>query len=331
MLKPVLDSRKLRYFAYVVENGSFARAAAALNVTQPALSTAIRKLEEELNLPLLDRTVKPIVPTVYGEAVYRSARSFASESVRLQRELHDVADLNTGSVSIVLSATFPYHYVLETHGRIRRQFPNFALAAEMSAYTFGLEAMLRGEYDLIFSQLPRNRTDLRVVHKETLHDRFEVICSRKHPLAALETPPFSNLVEYPWIGGGPFDAFLPGWSQRFLDRGLKPPRPLINTMTIAVTETALRDHNYLTMLPVKCVEQQLHNGTLVALPYPDLRWEQVKGVSWAANRPLAPSVKFFLEVFAQVIAEESARMPMRADADEDRTAPGLAVSGFPDG
>lgn len=302
-MKTLMDSRKLRYFAYVVENGSFARAAAALHVTQPALSTAIKKLEEEFDLLLLDRTVKPIVPTVYGEAVYRSAQSIASEGVRLQRELHDVADLNNGAVSIVLGATFPYHYVLETHDRIRRSFPHFALAVEMRGYSSSLEAMLRGEIDLIFSQLPRNQTDLRVVHKETLHDRFEVICSQEHPLTLFDRPMLADLIDYPWIGGGAFDAFLPGWSQRFSDQGLKPPRPQINTLTIPITEMALRNHNYLTMLPVKCVEDQLRAGTLVALPVPELRWEQVKGVSWAADRSLPPSVKFFLETFDRVVGE----------------------------
>ena len=305
----VMDARKLRYFAYLVDNGSFARAAAALHITQPALSIAIMKLEEEVGLPLIDRSVKPIAATVYGEAVYRATQSMASEWVRLQRELHDVADLNNGSVSILLSSTFPYHYVLETHARIRRRFPHFTMAAETRGYSFGLEAMLQGEYDLIFSQLPGSRADLRVMHKEMLYDRFEVICSPKHPLAVVGQPTMADLVEYPWVGGGPFEAFLPGWSQRFANHGLKPPRPLINTMTIAVTETALRDHNYLTMLPVRCIQEQLSAGTLAVLPMQELRWDQVKGVSWAANRSMPPSVRFFLETFDAVIADDTTQSP----------------------
>lgn len=296
-----IDSRKLRYFAAVVENGSFARAAAALHVTQPALSTAIKKLEEHFGLTLLDRDVKPIAPTIFGEAVYRSALSFASEGVRLQRELRDVADLNNGSVSVVLGATFPINYVLRTYETIRQTFPGFALSLTMGGYTSSLDPLLRGECDLIFSQLPNNRSDARVTHKEVLLDRFEVICSHAHPLSGRANLTLTDLIDYPWIGGGPFDAFLPGWTQRFQEHGLRAPKTAINTLTIPVTEMALRNHNYLAILPVKCVERELRSGELVALPVPQLRWPQVKGISWAAERSLPPSVRLFLKTFDKII------------------------------
>lgn len=292
-----LDSRRLRYFAHVVECGSFVRAASALNVTQPALSTAVKKLEDELGVALLDRSVSPIAPTLFGEAVYRSAKSLDLEAERLHRELRDCADLNNGSVAVVVSATFPSHLIVEAYNIIRETYPGFRLSVEVSGYSFALESMLRGDCDFIFSQLPSSRTDLRVLHREMLHDRFAVISSATHPLTLVDRPTFADLVRYPWIGGGPFEAFLPGWAQRFGDHGAKPPRPLINTLTIPLTEMALHSQSYLTMLPVKCIEHQLSTGSLVELPFPELHWDQAKGASWAANRSLAPSATLFLDTF----------------------------------
>ena len=60
--------RQLRAFVTVVQERSFTRAAARLGVTQSALTIAIRKLEEEIELRLLDRTTRSIVPTAPGQA-----------------------------------------------------------------------------------------------------------------------------------------------------------------------------------------------------------------------------------------------------------------------
>ncbi|WP_321324396.1 LysR family transcriptional regulator [uncultured Parasphingorhabdus sp.] len=297
MTLDILDSRKLKYFATVVECGSFAKAAAALHITQPALSIAIKKLEEELKTPLLDRSIKPIGPTIFGEAVFRSATTIGIESARLHRELHDVADLNNGSVSIVIGATFPYQLVLETHRRIRETYPNFALVVEMGGYTVNLDAMLNGEHDLIFSQLPLNRSDLRVNHKEIMRDRFEVVCSSQHPLAKLKAPDVADLVKYPWVSGGPLDDFLPGWSALFQKHGLTAPRASVNTLTLAITHSLLQSHDCLTMLPVKSIQAEIDAGLLTSLDIPELHWDQIKGVSWAKNRSMPPSVDYFLRCF----------------------------------
>ena len=297
MSSGILDSRKLRYFVAVVENRSFANAAAMLNITQPALSIAIKKLEQEVNAQLLDRSVTPLSPTIYGKAVYQSAKSIMSENARLQRELYDVADLNNGSVSIIISATFPYQLILETHRYIRTTYPNFAMVIEMGGYTANLNDLLDGKYDLIFSQLPASRSDMRLNHKQVMQDSFRVICSANHPLAKIKDLAAADLIEYPWVSGGPLNEFLPGWNSLFLEQGLVPPSAAISTFTLSITYNLLLNHDYLAMLPVKSVEPEISAGSLVTLGIPKLHWDQIKGISWARNRSMPPSVSFFLDSF----------------------------------
>lgn len=66
-----MDLRKLRYFIEVARQGSITRAAAALRVTQPALSRQIRAFEQEMGWPLLDRGAKSIRLTRQGQVVCR--------------------------------------------------------------------------------------------------------------------------------------------------------------------------------------------------------------------------------------------------------------------
>ncbi len=69
-----MDFRNLRYFVEIVERGSMKRAAESLYVAQPALSQQVKKLEEELGVKLLARSVRGVVPTEAGRELLTRAR-----------------------------------------------------------------------------------------------------------------------------------------------------------------------------------------------------------------------------------------------------------------
>src|SRR5690606_5758821 len=65
-----MELRQLRYFVRIVELGSLTRAAKDLYIAQPALSAQISKLENELDIKLLTRSVRGVMPTEAGESLY---------------------------------------------------------------------------------------------------------------------------------------------------------------------------------------------------------------------------------------------------------------------
>lgn len=79
----MLQFRHLRYFAKIVEAGSFSRAAALIHIAQPALSKQIAELEEEFGVTLLHRTARGVTPTAAGEVLYQ-------EAVKLIRQVDDL-------------------------------------------------------------------------------------------------------------------------------------------------------------------------------------------------------------------------------------------------
>ena len=70
---------QLQYFVHVVEAHSFNKAAQKLNITQPALTNAIRSLEEELDVQLLVRSRRGCVPTAWGVRIYDDCKSLLAE------------------------------------------------------------------------------------------------------------------------------------------------------------------------------------------------------------------------------------------------------------
>ncbi len=290
-----MDARRLRYFAAVVEQGGFAQAAASLHVTQPAVSMAVRKLEEDLENVLLDRQVKPMAVTPFGRAVYHSWQAHETEHRRLIRELRSMADLNTAQVTLVLGATFPMRPVVAALESLRKRYPNFRLSVTMGSYSGDLPSVIDGSTDLILSQLPAKRTDSRIACEPLIADRFRPVCRSEHPLARGREVTWKDMVSYPWVGGGPFDAFLPGWTDAFTREGLSAPEPVLQTTSIIATMVAVLKHDYLAMLPEGFVANELVNGDMKLLPVVGLDWPQEKGASWMHVRSLSPGGIAFIE------------------------------------
>jgi len=68
-------------------HGNFRRAAAALNMSQPALSRSIKKLEKSLGVKLFDRQPGGIMPTAYGEVLLNRAETILNETEAMQRDI----------------------------------------------------------------------------------------------------------------------------------------------------------------------------------------------------------------------------------------------------
>jgi LysR family transcriptional regulator, cyn operon transcriptional activator len=92
--------RPLRYLKAVADHGSFTRAAAALHVSQPALSQQIRELEERMGVQLLDRSGRTVRPTDVGEAYLRHVRRALDELEVGGRAIRDVQDLSSGALRL---------------------------------------------------------------------------------------------------------------------------------------------------------------------------------------------------------------------------------------
>src|SRR5688500_15653271 len=95
-----MDLRQLRYLVALADERHFTRAAAREHVAQPALSQQIRKLEDELGIPLVHRTTRQVALTEAGELVTGRARRVLAEIEAARAELQELWGLLTGRVTI---------------------------------------------------------------------------------------------------------------------------------------------------------------------------------------------------------------------------------------
>lgn len=168
---------RLHKFAVLVEEGSFTRAAETLRISQPALSSSIRKLEHELKQQLLDHGAHPLKLTVAGEYAYTAAKQIHISTSNLRLKLEQLnrqkPHVAIGMIDSVAQAIFAYGATfadIERHARL-------SLIVDNSRNL--TEAVRRNELDVAFAVEPVIRP---VVESLTYHavgtEPLLVVCHR---------------------------------------------------------------------------------------------------------------------------------------------------------
>lgn len=149
-----MELRPLRALVEVVRQGGFSQAARAVHATQPTVSKAIRQLEDELGMVLLDRQAQPPQLTQAGEIVYRRAVSMLAERDDLRAELADLRGLKRGTLRLGLPPLGSASLFAPMFARFRGRYP----AIEISLVERGSrrleEMVMAGELELAASLTP---------------------------------------------------------------------------------------------------------------------------------------------------------------------------------
>ncbi|MGA9703273.1 transcriptional regulator CynR [Pseudomonas sp.] len=174
-------ARHIQYFLAVAEHQGFTRAAAALHVSQPALSQQVRQLEESLGAQLFDRSGRMTRLTDAGEVYLRYALRAAQELQAGQRAIHDVSDLSRGTLRIALTPTFTTYLVGPLVEAFYARYPNITLNVHELAQEQMETQLLADELDvgIAFDGVHAQDIDASALLVETL----ALVVGRQHPLA----------------------------------------------------------------------------------------------------------------------------------------------------
>lgn len=178
-------ARHLQYFLAVAQHQSFTRAAAALHVSQPALSQQVRQLEESLGAQLFDRSGRATRLTDAGQVYLQYAQRAAQQLQEARRALHDVGDLSRGSLRVALTPTFTPYLVGPLVQAFHAQYPNITLDLREIAQERMEALLLADELDIgiAFAQVQAQDIEARPLLVETL----ALVVSHRHPLAKTRT------------------------------------------------------------------------------------------------------------------------------------------------
>jgi len=176
-----MNLRDLRYLVALADERHFGRAAERCFVSQPTLSAQIRKLEEYLGVPLVERQPKRVSLTEAGAKIVERARRALQEADAIVELAKMDRDPLAGALKLALIPTVGPYLLPHVAGPLRRALPRLKLM--LYEYQTGplLEKLRDGELDLGILALP---IPLDGMETATLYDEpFTVAMPANHPLA----------------------------------------------------------------------------------------------------------------------------------------------------
>ncbi|QKW33463.1 LysR family transcriptional regulator [Actinomadura sp. NAK00032] len=189
-----MDLRHLRYFVAVAEELHFGRAAERLNMAQPPLSQAIRRLESELGVDLLHRTTRKVDLTDAGRGYLARARRILGEVDEAAHEARRVAAGAVGHLALGCVGSATYSLLPALSRGLRRELPgvDFSFRGEMLVPDQAA-ALRAGEIDVALLRPPI--ADLSLTVLPLRRDRLVVALPDDHPLAALRRVAVADLAD----------------------------------------------------------------------------------------------------------------------------------------
>jgi DNA-binding transcriptional LysR family regulator len=243
----LFDLRTVDYFLTVVARRSLRAAAQELGVTQPALTKAVRRLEDSFGAPLFDRQARGVTPTVYGTALLRHAKDVRAA---LGAAWEEVEALRTGSAGLVKIGAGPswQDAVLpDAIAELRTSRPGVRVHVMGGGDDQLKEHLKSGALDFVLAAVPETpRLEPELAWQPLLADEYCIIADVGHPLRDRRNVRVEDLLGYPWILP-PGTTYMVGRLNHLLRAaGLPPPVPAIETDVIALKFALMRDSNYLS-------------------------------------------------------------------------------------
>ncbi|WP_105404647.1 MULTISPECIES: LysR family transcriptional regulator [Neorhizobium] len=187
----------LRAFMYVLDLGSFHRAAEALNISQPALSRRIQKLEGVVGAALLERTTRSVAATALGMELIPLVRRMLEE---FDQSLFTARGSGLQRSSVVNMACIPtaaFYFLPTVIRKFAAEFPHVRFSIMDLTATGGIQAVARGEVEFGINIMGNLDPDLDFIR--LIEDPFVLAVRKDHPLAEFESVTWAHLEKHPMI------------------------------------------------------------------------------------------------------------------------------------
>ena len=192
-----MDFDQLETFLEVARLSSFSRAAERRFRTQPAISSQIRALEEEVGAKLLDRSGGKVAMTAPGKVFQKYAEETLEQRRIMLVALAEMHRVPRGEIVVSANEGTCLHILPEVFAEFKRQYPSVAVNVKRLEHNKILEAIIDNSCDfgIVSMPVPDKRLTVVPIHR----DELIVITPPQHPLARQKKATVAEVVEYPLL------------------------------------------------------------------------------------------------------------------------------------
>jgi len=291
-----MELTQLEFFVSVVEEGSFSKAAERVFRTQPAVSIAVRRLEDEVGAPLLERSQKTPKLTEAGELVYDYAKRILLLRDQARETVEELRSLERGRVRIGANESTSLYLLPHLILQYREKHPN----VKVEIYRHVSERLPREVLDrnVDFALLAYEPVDSELESFPILRDELILIMHPEHQLAGRDLLAVEDLGEECFLAHNVKTASR----QKVIEVFAQHHTPLNITLELATVETIKRFVQLkigLAFVPRMCVREELERGTLATVPVHGLSYQRTLWATHRRQMTISHAAAAFLAVLHQ--------------------------------
>lgn len=297
-----IDSRiKFRHlvcFLEVARQGSLARAADALAVSQPAISKTLRELEDLLEASLFERGKSGSSLTEAGVAFLRYAgpcvQALRDGVNSLRGGEYASSTVRLGVLSTVESLLMP-----ETVRRLHERHPALVISVVTGPSAHLLSQLRVGELDLVVGRMTESPQIQGLAFEHLYSESMTLVARAGHPLVGRPLPP-SALDDWPLVLPLAGTTIRKSADSLLVQSGLGQPRQRLETLSTVLSRRYVLTSEALWIAPLDSVRLDLRSGEMVELPLDVQEPGGSVGVCSNSTLPLSLGAHWCLEVLREV-------------------------------
>jgi hypothetical protein len=288
-----MNLKSLKIFCDIVSRRSFSRAAEDNGISQSGASQVVGQLEQRLGVQLIERSKRPLIPTREGQVFYDGCRKIIARYDALEDEVRSLHEQVAGRVRVAAIYSVGLHHMSRYLQEFMSLHPKANVRLEYLHPERVLEAVENGEADIGVVSYPRST---RTIHAEPWREEPMVLaCAPAHPFAGRHDIPLSDLDGQAMVSFDP-DLVIRHEIDRVLAAHGVEPNVVMDFDNIETIKRAIEIDTGVALLPEPTVVREVAAGTLASVRISDEELVRPLGIIHARGKPLAPTVRRFIEL-----------------------------------
>ncbi|GAC1424380.1 MAG: LysR family transcriptional regulator [Burkholderiaceae bacterium] len=292
------DLSDLQAMVAVVEQGGFRAAALALNISQPALSRRIGKLEDALNVKLFERTTRRVALTLVG-------REFFTKAVEIldgvETSLHNISDISYthfGQITVACVPSIAHNFLAPILQRFNARFPLIRIRIVDEGAHEVLNNVARGDADFGINFL--GAREQGIDFEPIMQESFVMACLPDHPLARRRAVSWQDIGKYPYM-----TVAKSSGNRMMLDMAMAPsekqPASFIEVRHVSTLLEMVKAGLGIAVVPQLAMPSD-HSSVLRAIPLKEPAITRTLGIIRRSGRVFSPAAQNLYEMLKEASA-----------------------------
>ena len=288
-----MNIKSLKIFCDIVARRSFSRAAEDNGISQSGASQVVSQLENRLGVQLIERSKRPLSPTREGQVFFDGCRKIIDRYDALEDEVRSLHEQVAGRVRVAAIYSVGLHHMSRYLQEFMSQHPKANVRLEYLHPERVLESVEHGEADIGVVSYPRST---RTVHAEPWREEpMVLVCAPGNAFARRETIQLAALDGQAMVSFDP-DLVIRHEIDRVLAARGVEPNVVMEFDNIETIKRAIEIDAGVALLPEPTVLREVAAGTLASVRIGDEELVRPLGIIHARGKPLAPTVRRFIEL-----------------------------------